>query len=216
MEALQNLPLVRFEEKHLLHEAILSDFLRLRQAARNAGVSLDIASSYRPIERQLLIWNEKWSGKRPLLTRAGTPCDASLLSDKQKLDTILIWSALPGASRHHWGTDIDVYDAPKVAESGQKLQLVPEEYLPGGPCGQLKRWMNDNLEAMGFYCPYATDNGGIAYEPWHISHRAQSEKFANTLTCDALAEVISKLDILGKSTILENLEEIHQRFIKTC
>ncbi|MCC2604445.1 M15 family metallopeptidase [Planctobacterium marinum] len=214
MEILQSLPLVKIDDRHYLHEAIVSDFLKLRQAANNAGVNLDIASSYRPVERQLLIWNEKWSGKRPLLNRVGTPCDASALTDKEKLDTILIWSALPGTSRHHWGTDIDVYDAPRIAESGKTLQLVPDEYLPGGPCGQLKRWMNDNLEAMGFYCPYATDNGGVAYEPWHISHLAQSAKFERLLTPEALATTISQLDILGKSTILENLEVIHRQFIK--
>ena len=29
-------------------------------------------------------------------------------------DAILLWSALPGASRHHWGTDFDVFDRAAV------------------------------------------------------------------------------------------------------
>ena len=31
------------------------------------------------------------------------------------IETILLWSALPGGSRHHWGTDVDVFDAAAVA-----------------------------------------------------------------------------------------------------
>ncbi|MCZ8486094.1 D-alanyl-D-alanine carboxypeptidase family protein [Vibrio lentus] len=30
-------------------------------------------------------------------------------SEQQKLSAILRWSALPGASRHHWGCDFDVF-----------------------------------------------------------------------------------------------------------
>jgi len=52
---------------------------------------------------------------------------------------ILHWSALPGASRHHWGTEIDVIDRAALAD-GRKAQLIPAEYgadgsLPGSTAG---------------------------------------------------------------------------------
>ena len=43
-------------------------------------------------------------------------------------------AAVPGenASRHHWGTDLDVYDSRAVGEDYQ-VQLSPAEVAPGGP-----------------------------------------------------------------------------------
>ena len=37
------------------------------------------------------------------------------------------WSAIPGSSRHHWGTDLDVYDAAAVTPDYQ-VQLTPQEW----------------------------------------------------------------------------------------
>lgn len=213
MELLENLPLVTVDKHHKLHEAVVVDFLKLQQSAKKAGVSLDIASSYRPIERQLDIWNQKWTGQRPAQDRNGKVLDMSLLSDIEKLEAILIWSALPGASRHHWGTDLDVYDAPAVALCEQPLALVPEEYTSTGPCGRLKRWMNDHLEEHGFHCPFTGKNDGVAFEPWHISHNEQAAVFQKALTRSALAQLISSLTIEGKQTILDNLDDIFERFV---
>ena len=44
---------------------------------------------------------------------------------------ILVWSALPGASRHHWGTDLDVFDR-AVQPPGEPLELLARHYEPGG------------------------------------------------------------------------------------
>lgn len=213
MNLLQNLPLVTIDGRHQLHEAVLTDFLKLKQAADKAGVSLDIASSYRSVDRQLTIWNEKWEGKRPVLNRDGSQCDVSKLDDEQKLQTILIWSALPGSSRHHWGTDIDVYDAPAIKQSGKALQLVVQEYESTGPCGRLKRWLNAHLSDYGFYCPFTGEGDGVAFEPWHISHKKQALLFQTKLTPQAMSELVSSLNIHGKQTILDNLNWIYDRFM---
>ncbi|BDX06289.1 M15 family metallopeptidase [Planctobacterium marinum] len=213
MQLLNHLPLVTIDGKHQLHEAVVTDFLKLQQAAGKAGVSLDIASSYRSVERQLTIWNEKWDGLRPVLDRDGNQCDIALLDDQQKLQTILIWSALPGSSRHHWGTDVDVYDAPAIQDSAAALQLVPQEYESTGPCGRLKRWMDAHLEDYGFYCPFTGRADGVAFEPWHISHKAQASIFQSALTPSAMSELINSLEIHGKEIILQNLDWIYTRFM---
>ena len=65
----------------------------------------------------------------------------------------MLWSALPGASRHHWGTDFDVYDKAKIESTGKKLELIPEEYEDNGPCALLSQWLFNNAEKFGFYFP---------------------------------------------------------------
>jgi hypothetical protein len=46
----------------------------------------------------------------PLLDAHNQPLDALQLGETERLHAILHWSALPGTSRHHWGTDLDIYD----------------------------------------------------------------------------------------------------------
>ena len=82
----------------------------LARAAQQAGFELAVASGFRDFERQKWIWDAKASGERPLLDERGQPLDARQLTDRERMWAILRWSALPGASRHHWGTEVDVFD----------------------------------------------------------------------------------------------------------
>ena len=95
---------------HRLTAATAAAFNDMQVAAAHDGFNLQAASSWRSFERQLAIWNGKWRGERPLLDAASQPIDALQLSDEARLHAILRWSALPGTSRHHWGTDLDIYD----------------------------------------------------------------------------------------------------------
>lgn len=71
-------------QQHLLHRDMQPSFIQLQQAAIQAGFDLQIASAFRPFERQLLIWNNKFSGSRPLLDSNSLPIDASQLSELEK------------------------------------------------------------------------------------------------------------------------------------
>lgn len=185
----------------------------MQSAAIKAGISMDIASSFRSVERQLTIWNNKWEGTRPLFDRDGEQLDAKALSDEEKLKTILIWSALPGSSRHHWGTDLDVYDAKRIAASGKELQLIEQEYMQGGPCFKLCQWMDVHLNDFGFFRPYQEDRGGVAVEPWHISHIQQSLRIEKSLSITEFETFIQQLDIYGRATILKHLDWIWNCFV---
>lgn len=55
--------------------------------------------------------------------------------------------------------------------------------------------------------------GGIAIEPWHLSHRAESQPMAKLLTCGALAECLQQSAIAGKACILTLLPALWQRYI---
>ena len=75
---------------------------QLRDVAEQAGQTLAVASAYRGFDRQLSIWNAKARGEKPVLDLAGQAIDLDCLSDWDRVQAILTWSALPGASRHHW------------------------------------------------------------------------------------------------------------------
>lgn len=197
---------------HKLETQTCQHFSKMQQAARHVGIEISIASSHRDFDRQLWIWNQKWQGLKPLYSPEGIALNADTLSDVQKLHAILTWSALPGASRHHWGTDLDIFDPQGVQQSGLPLQLVSQEYAPGGPCHRLVLWLNENCEKHGFYQPYAQYNGGVAAEPWHISYRPLASQIAQQLTFEPLRAAIEQADIGGKSCILDNLELIFQRY----
>ncbi len=197
-----------------VHRATAAPLLMLQARAAAAGFDLRVASSYRSFERQRLIWNNKALGLRPVLDSHGEPLDVAQLTEFELTMAILRWSALPGASRHHWGTDIDVYDASRMTPDYQ-LQLTVAETQGDGPFAEFHRWLTAELQTSGsdFFRPYAIDRGGIAPEPWHLSYAPLANQLAQQLDEDLLREQLLVTDLQLKATVLENLGEIYQRFI---
>ena len=120
----------------------------------------------------------------------GKPVDIHQLDEWSLCKAILRYSALPGTSRHHWGTDFDFYDG--ALPKGYQLQLIEDEYQHHGPCAELAHWMMANAEHYGFYFPYRADLGGVACEPWHISYFAVANNFQGELKEKALAGVTDR------------------------
>ena len=126
---------------HLLNARIvdIGIFLgRQPQSPAAVGFDLRVASGFRSFDRQLAIWNGKAAGSRPIHDDVGLPIDRGALGEDELIAAILRFSALPGASRHHWGSDMDVYDAAAVPE-GYAVQLSPAEVADDGPFGALHR-----------------------------------------------------------------------------
>ena len=204
--------LVEATPGHHLERETAGAFEAMRRAAEADGIGLDIASSHRDFQRQCHIWNRKWRGELPLFARSGERLDPASLDDNEKLHAILTWSALPGGSRHHWGTDLDVYDQARCAAQQHTLALVPQEYEAGGPCFELNQWLQKNMREFGFYRPYAEDNGGVAPEPWHLSYQPVSDAVAEQLDVQTLAAFLSEQDLQGKACILAALPAIFTRY----
>jgi LAS superfamily LD-carboxypeptidase LdcB len=195
-----------------VHQNIVSDLEKLVQCAKKAGFELAIASAHRDFERQMHIWNSKFLGNRAVFNNENQVIDMSKLSELDKCHAIMLFSALPGASRHHFGTDLDIY-ALNCLNSEQQLQLAPWEYQLGGPFYQFNNWLDENLETYGFYRPYAYYNGGVAAEPWHISHINTAMHLEKEQNIDNLNTVISQFDVAGQDTILANLSDLYTRYI---
>ncbi|MDV6314954.1 M15 family metallopeptidase [Idiomarina sp. HP20-50] len=201
---------------HKLHPAAADAYLTMQKEAVASGLELAIASGFRSLDRQLSIWNRKWRGKLPLLSEQGELLDPSRLTDTEKMHAILHWSALPGSSRHHWGSDFDLYDPRPFQNSELKLRLVPAEYIDSsGPCHKLWQWLTQHAHESGFFFPYARYQGGVAQEPWHLSYRSVSKECQRQLSLETLKDTINSLAIEGKRTILENLAPIKRQYIDT-
>lgn len=205
--------LVLDEYSHLLvHHEMLPSLKSLRNEARKNGFSLEIASAFRGFEAQLSIWNAKAKGMRPLLDDQGLTLDYNNLSPIEIVYAILRWTALPGASRHHWGCDFDVYDKSRMPE-GYKVQLTPQESAPDGVFGHFHLWLDDHLKKFNFYRPYQYDLGGIAPEKWHLSYFPVSSNYQTALSFELVESTIKASTIELKDIILNELPLIYPRFI---
>ncbi|WP_411360055.1 M15 family metallopeptidase [Pseudidiomarina sp. YC-516-91] len=198
-----------------LQPAVYGAYRAMAAAAQETGLAIDIASGFRNFSRQQSIWNRKFSGAAPLYNVHGQLLDADTLTMGDKIEAIMTWSALPGASRHHWGTDLDVFDPRPFAAGTRQLELIPAEYEEGGPCHSLALWLSQHAADFGFYFPYRQYRGGVAAEPWHLSYGSLATDAHQLLTVEVLAEVIGQSEIAGKDYVIACLPELKARYIDT-
>ncbi len=213
------MPLSDFPKQPSLREDCLADFHALKESAKSEGIELELISGVREFDKQKAIWNAKASGKRELLNDQGRPLEFKSLSEEEVLKAILRWSALPGLSRHHWGTDGDIIDS-KALKAWQEenpdyqVELSPGEYESNGPFESLGNFLNDHLENFHFFRPYREDLGGVAPEPWHISHRF-SLTYKEIYTFDVFNQFLQTdhyKDLLLRELVLEKAEWIFENY----
>lgn len=199
--------------KFLVHNQMLNDFLRLQKDAKDEGFDLQIASAFRDFDRQLKIWNLKASGERQILDVNENPVDVSKLSPTEIAFSILRWSAVPGCSRHHWGTDIDIFDG--NTQTTEEVKLTSSETITDGPAARMHAWLDTKLStnsSHGFYRPYRSDRGGVSTERWHISYYSLARRYLEAYTFSIFKKNILENDILLKDVLLSHADEIYQRF----
>jgi LAS superfamily LD-carboxypeptidase LdcB len=200
------------EPRCTLHPDAADAFLRLRAAAKSAGIDLAPTSTFRDFQHQLAIWNDKFHGRRPLLDANSRAVNRADLSDEQAVHSILTWSALPGASRHHWGTEIDVIDQAALLP-GQQAQLIAPEYARGGVFERLASWLPEHCGAFGFFLPYDIDRGGVRPEPWHLSYAPVSSEALLDLTVEVLGGALKGVELAGADVVKQHLHELHARYV---
>jgi len=196
-----------------LQARVSEAFSEMKFEAEKVGITIYPVSSFRDYKTQLRIWNHKMSGKRDIFSPDGILMDKNSLSTKQLVFAILRWSALPGASRHHWGTEIDIVDMASIPKD-YHIQLLPHEFEGSGPFRNLKIWMDENIQRFGFFQPYKRVHNGVSSEPWHISFRSISEKALEDLTLSIIEKTTSASSILGKVEIIQELPNIFEKFVR--
>ncbi len=206
--------LVPCQGGHYLHPAAAQALELLQDKAHRAGFELALASSFRSYERQLAIFNGKASGERPVHDDLGQPVAMGQLDAADQLAAILRFSALPGTSRHHWGTDIDVFDAAAVRES-YRVQLAPVEVAPGGVFDEFHCWLDAQMAAgqsEGFFRPYTVDRGGVAPERWHLSYAPVSAQCAGP-GADELLPLWRETGLLLLDEVEAHLPQLLARYV---
>jgi LAS superfamily LD-carboxypeptidase LdcB len=200
------------EPRCALHAHVVAPFINMRRAALADGLDLAPVSSFRGFSRQLHIWNRKFSGEQRMFDAAGQPIEAAKLSPVGRIEAILLWSALPGASRHHWGTDVDLIDRQATAAS-YRPQLTTEEFAPGGPYAALAGWLEANAARFGFFRPFRGVLSGVQPEPWHFSFAPVAENARRALSPAVLHKALDAAPLLGKVEVMARLDELHARYI---
>jgi hypothetical protein len=69
------------------------------------------------------------------------------------------------------------------------------------------------MHAYGFFRPYATDRGGVAPEPWHLSHAAVAKRAQAALSVDNLRAILAGSAIEGKEEVLAALERNYSSYV---
>ena len=204
----------------VLHASVVAPFEALRAAAAEAGFDLSIVSGYRSFERQLAIWNGKVRGERAVLDDAQTPIILERLSKAEQMHAILRWSALPGASRHHWGTDFDIVDAEALKLAKQpsglpyRLKLTAEETEPGGIFAEMYTWLESYLPKTDFYRPYGLDRGGVGPEPWHLSYTPVADHFAKAQNSESIVTALAGSGMELEALVSAHIDELFTRYVR--
>ncbi len=200
------------ELQRSMHVQAIAPFMSLRREARAAGFDLYPWSAFRDFGRQLAIWNAKYTGERALEDAHGARLDAAKLEPEARIAAILNWSALPGASRHHWGTDLDLVDRNAIPE-GYRVALSPAEFAAGGPFAALSAWLEQHAARFGFFRPFRGLRSGVRAEPWHFSFAPVAEPARRALSPALLRDTLAAAALSGKEYVLARLDELHARYV---
>ncbi|MCL1125481.1 M15 family metallopeptidase [Shewanella surugensis] len=212
------LALYGFAQDHLktfsggrLETDTLAAFNLMQKAAKKEGIHLDTCSTFRDFNAQQAIWDNKAQGLRPILDSNNQTVEINDKSDNEIIDLILRWSALPGTSRHHWGTDLDVFDSRAIKQC--QLQLIDSEYHEHGPCYALYQWLQKYASHYGFYFPYQIGLSGVSPEPWHLSYYPLSAKLLKQFDPDQLAHLLAQSHIQLKHALLPRLGPLVNEYV---
>ena len=168
-----------------LVKEVADAFEALYRAAERDSIRLTLLSGLRTFAAQKRIWEHKYHHKYRYLFD----------NETQKIKKIMEYSAMPGTSRHHWGSDIDVvslHNAFFKKGYGQKVFL----------------WLKKNGRRFGFIQVYTAGRGyGYKEERWHYTYFPLSAIYLK-----AYKKHISAKDIYGFSGdhLVEKLNIINQ------
>ncbi|MDR0796270.1 MAG: M15 family metallopeptidase [Tannerella sp.] len=144
----RNIYLIRpvYEAYKVMHHAALAD-----------GVKLVITSGHRTFIEQVVEWELRWNNP-------GT--EVSFANDVEKAKFLLQYRAMPGTTRHHWGTDID-------------LNSFEISYYETREGQKMFNWLKENAAEYGFFQPYTVNDAkrpkGYKEEKWHWSYKPLSQ-----------------------------------------
>lgn len=140
-------------------------FIKMHEAAFQAGIQLTIVSATRNFDSQKSIWERKWSGQTHV---EGKNLSKAIGDPVERAKIILKFSSMPGTSRHHWGTDVD-------------LNALENDYFETELGKRAYTWLKENASVYGFCQTYTPKNSsrssGYEEEKWHWSYIPLAKSF---------------------------------------
>jgi len=144
----------------------------MRTHAMADGIELRILSATRNFEYQKGIWERKWQK----LSMEGNKDPEAIARE------ILLYSSMPGTSRHHWGTDID-------------LNWLGNAWFETGKGREIYAWLTEHASEYGFCQPYTAKGEarpfGYEEEKWHWSYIPLARKYYEGARLHLSNELIS-------------------------
>ncbi|HMS28684.1 MAG TPA: M15 family metallopeptidase [Saprospiraceae bacterium] len=153
-------------ERRYMQEEAYKAFAMMAEAAEKDSIILTIVSATRNFDKQKELWENKWYGRTKVEDVKLTWSHPDPVDRAYK---ILEYTAPPGFSRHHWGTDIDI-------------NSVEPEYFETDEGKNVYFWLIKNAAKFGFsqtYLPKGihTREHGFNEEKWHWSYLPLAIKY---------------------------------------
>lgn len=154
-------------------------FIKMYEAAKKEGIQLQIISATRPFAHQKRIWETKWNGSKKV---DGQDISKTIKNPVDRALKILEYSSMPGTSRHHWGTDVD-------------LNALTNDYFEKGKGLKEYEWLDKHASQFGFCQPYSEKGydrpEGYNEEKWHWSYLPFAKKLTDQYKLRVKDESIS-------------------------
>jgi len=174
-----------------MHKEAKIAFQKMKNEASKNGINIEVVSAYRSFQRQKEIFERKYKK----FTSQG-------LNPSEAINKIIEYSTIPGTSRHHWGTDIDIIDANAPRPTSV---LLSDNFHGNGPYCKLKEWLDLHSESFGFYEVYTNNPSrkGFKYEPWHFSYAPVSKPMLQEYKKLNLKAILEEEKVLGNEYFSE-------------
>ncbi len=140
-------------------------YWKLRAYAKEQGWRLILVSGYRSFYAQRQVWNRF----DKLYEKEGT------LTDKKRVRAVMSQVSVPGLSRHHWGTDLDISEVSLRGRLATVDEKTPKKVV------EFYSWMEENAPRFGFCKVYEGNRGAVMNEPWHWSYTPFSSVYEKQL-----------------------------------
>ena len=139
------------ERNIYLLRPVYEAFKEMYDAALADGVKLVITSGHRTFVDQVCEWQLKYDNAEFQAIR----------DPVERARKLLQYRSVPGSSRHHWGTDID-------------MNSIKLHYFETAEGKKMYEWLQENAHRFGFHQPYTAFNkyrqDGYNEEKWHWSY----------------------------------------------
>lgn len=179
-------------------------FEKMHAAAAADGVKLTILSATRTFADQKTIWENKWNGNTPV---GGNNLSTAAPDPVERAKTILRYSSMPGSSRHHWGTDMD-------------LNSLENGYFSNGVGKKTYEWLQAHAADYGYCQPYTVIGpdrpNGYQEEKWHWSYMPIATKMLRAYRAQVQLTDINGFKGAETATALQIIEHYVSGIAPAC